>query len=229
MLNNGQLDDWFNSTDFPFMNAINLHDGELPGLVVSPTNSDSLPGFLNCKWDTNCDGNWAFQPDDGWFQTWPLPEDMSYTDATLKTAALGGFPLGDLYRWWPNEYTQWEAQKDDEYQKIYYALETGDVSQILSVEPQPGNIIPANYTLSQNYPNPFNPTTQFEYSIPVSGQVALIVYNSLGEKVATIFNGYQKAGNYKATFDGSGLASGIYVYRLESGNVSIAKKFILAK
>jgi Secretion system C-terminal sorting domain len=88
---------------------------------------------------------------------------------------------------------------------------------------------PKEYLLSQNYPNPFNPTTTINYSIPKAGQVKLIVYNAIGSKVATILNEYKQPGNNSVKFNASNLASGIYLYRLESGNYTAAKKFILLK
>jgi hypothetical protein len=91
------------------------------------------------------------------------------------------------------------------------------------------NEIPIQYSLQQNYPNPFNPTTTIKYSLPKAGNVRLTVYNAIGSKVATIVNEYKPAGNYSVQFNGSNLASGIYLYRLESGNYSAAKKFILMK
>jgi hypothetical protein len=86
-----------------------------------------------------------------------------------------------------------------------------------------------NFALYQNYPNPFNPSTTINYSLPKSGNVKLTVYNSIGNKVATIANEYKPAGNYSVQFNGSNLASGIYLYRLESDNYSAVKKFILMK
>jgi hypothetical protein len=155
---------------------------------------------------------------------------MSYANDTLKMAAMGGFPLGDLYHWWPTEYTQWKAQANAEHQTINDVLENGDTTKLVTgVLRQPGNTVPSKYTLSQNYPNPFNPTTKIEYSVPKSGYISLKVYNLLGQEVATIFNGNQKAGNYVATFDGSDLASGVYMYKLQSDKVSITKKFVLMK
>jgi hypothetical protein len=91
------------------------------------------------------------------------------------------------------------------------------------------NQIPRNYSLSQNYPNPFNPVTNIKYSIAKEGNVKLTVYNAIGSKVVTIVNEYKPAGSYSIQFDGSNLASGIYLYRLESENYSAAKKFILMK
>jgi len=88
---------------------------------------------------------------------------------------------------------------------------------------------PAEYKLYQNYPNPFNPTTTINYSIPKAGNVKLTVYNTIGSKVATLLNEYKPAGNYSVQFNATNLASGIYLYRLESGSYSNAKKFILMK
>ena len=86
-----------------------------------------------------------------------------------------------------------------------------------------------HYLLYQNYPNPFNPSTTINYSLPKAGFVKLNIYNILGSKVATIVNDYKPAGNYSVQFDSSNLASGVYLYRLEVGNYSAAKKFILMK
>ncbi|MGO9480236.1 MAG: aryl-sulfate sulfotransferase [Candidatus Kryptoniota bacterium] len=88
---------------------------------------------------------------------------------------------------------------------------------------------PESYELYQNYPNPFNPATQIKYSIPNNGFVTLKVYNILGQEVATIFSGTQKAGNYTANFDANKFASGVYFYRLQAGSFSSVKKMILIK
>jgi photosystem II stability/assembly factor-like uncharacterized protein len=87
---------------------------------------------------------------------------------------------------------------------------------------------PNSYDLSQNYPNPFNPTTKIKYSVPVEGFVNIAVFNILGEKVANLVNSIQKAGKYELSFDATNLSSGMYIYRMESGNyVSIKKMMIL--
>jgi Secretion system C-terminal sorting domain len=102
------------------------------------------------------------------------------------------------------------------------------LSEFTGVSNQVNNL-PQEFTLSQNYPNPWNPTTTINYSIAREGNVKLSVYNAIGSKVATIVNEYKPAGNYSIQFNGSNLASGIYLYRLESGNYSAVKKFILMK
>ena len=89
--------------------------------------------------------------------------------------------------------------------------------------------LPAKFALSQNYPNPFNPTTQINYSVPRNSFVTLKVYNVLGQEVATLYSGMQKAGNYIADFNASRLASGVYFYSLKAANFSSVKKMMLLK
>lgn len=81
--------------------------------------------------------------------------------------------------------------------------------------------------LGQNYPNPFNPTTQINYLIAHPDYVTLKVYNILGQEVMTLFEGFRKPGNYSATFNRKGLASGIYLYKLQSDNYIETKKLII--
>jgi hypothetical protein len=96
------------------------------------------------------------------------------------------------------------------------------------IEQNPGSL-PAKYSLSQNYPNPFNPGTSFSYAIPVSGNVSIKIYNILGQEVAKVFQGFQKSGTYTVNFNASKLSSGVYFYRLQSGQFSETKKMILMK
>ena len=88
---------------------------------------------------------------------------------------------------------------------------------------------PATFSLEQNYPNPFNPTTMIQYSIPADQQVSLNIYNLLGQKVLTLVNEVQKAGQHEVNFNASDLASGVYFYKLEAGSLSSIKKMILMK
>jgi photosystem II stability/assembly factor-like uncharacterized protein len=88
---------------------------------------------------------------------------------------------------------------------------------------------PTEYALMQNYPNPFNPSTTIEYSIPSDGNVKITVFNSLGEAVKTLVNGYKQAGSYKINFNASTLSSGVYYYRMEAGSVIKVHKMILLR
>jgi hypothetical protein len=92
-----------------------------------------------------------------------------------------------------------------------------------------GNDIPDRFSLSQNYPNPFNPTTVISYQLPKSGNVKLVVFDVLGRELQTLVNEYKPAGTYEVTFDGSALSSGLYLYRITSGDFSDTKKMMLVK
>ncbi|MCH7516393.1 MAG: T9SS type A sorting domain-containing protein, partial [Bacteroidetes bacterium] len=85
------------------------------------------------------------------------------------------------------------------------------------------------FNLNQNYPNPFNPTTQIDYSITKAGLVTLKVYDILGNEVAILVNERREPGYYLTTFDAANLPSGIYIYRIVSGNFQASKKMILLK
>ena len=194
-----------------------------PDFIVPPTNQDTLKIFIEGRWGTGTNIDWAYFPYSGFAQVWPLPENLAYNNADYQTAAMGGFPLGDL-NWYPDQLPSWEAQRDQEWTDINYWLKGGPNSVI-----EVGGVQPTDYVLKQNYPNPFNPTTKIEYSIPKAGHVSLKVYNNLGQEVATVFEGDQRTGKYIATFDGTGLASGVYFYRLQTENILLTKKFILMK
>ena len=96
------------------------------------------------------------------------------------------------------------------------------------------NLAPSKFALLQNYPNPFNPSTTISYSIPTfngkqSLNVTLNVYNTLGQKVATLVNKAQAQGNYSVQFNANNLPSGVYFYRLRAGNFVATKKMVLLK
>lgn len=89
--------------------------------------------------------------------------------------------------------------------------------------------MPTDYILYQNYPNPFNPSTTIEYSIPQKTYVILTVYDILGHEIAVLVNGEQERGNYSHQFNGVGLATGIYFYRIQAGPFIQTKKMMLMK
>lgn len=86
-----------------------------------------------------------------------------------------------------------------------------------------------SFNLEQNYPNPFNPSTVITFTLPQSANVKLTVFNSLGQIVRTIVDAYHDAGKYRLTFNGSGLSTGLYFYRLDAGVFSQTKKMMLLK
>lgn len=89
--------------------------------------------------------------------------------------------------------------------------------------------LPKSFELSQNYPNPFNPTTKITYSIPVTSNVMITVYDVSGKEVVTIEDCQKKAGTYTLLFNAEKLASGVYYYNLTANEFSSTKKFVILK
>ncbi len=95
-------------------------------------------------------------------------------------------------------------------------------------------LLARNFILSQNYPNPFNMSTSIEFSLPARSEVELAVYNILGQRVKTLLNESEEAGYHSVQWDGTDnhdreVASGIYFYRLKTGEFTQSKKMILLK
>lgn len=89
--------------------------------------------------------------------------------------------------------------------------------------------IPEVYSLEQNYPNPFNPATTIRFNVPEQTHVSLKVFNSIGQEVASLFNGVRSAGTHEIYFDASKLSSGIYFYQIQTESFKSTKKMILMK
>ncbi|HEX9007219.1 MAG TPA: T9SS type A sorting domain-containing protein, partial [Bacteroidota bacterium] len=89
--------------------------------------------------------------------------------------------------------------------------------------------VPLQFALEQNYPNPFNPATVVRYSLPRAGTVQLEVFNTLGQRVAVLAAGPESAGAHEARFDGTHLASGMYIYRLSAGPLTAVRRMLLVK
>lgn len=99
---------------------------------------------------------------------------------------------------------------------------------VSGIEPLEGNI-PDRFELEQNYPNPFNPITKIEFSLKAGGDVTLKVYDGLGRIVETLVDQNLNAGRYSVTFNGNGLSSGIYFYKLLSEAGESVRKMLLVK
>ena len=128
-------------------------------------------------------------------------------------------PATPMSRQWTANWTNFDPQNANyEVQPVTGVEDEGVVSEI-----------PAGFTLGQNYPNPFNPTTRIRYAIANRERVTLRIYNVLGEEVATLVNADLLPGSYETTFDASDLASGMYVYRLQTPTTAITQKMMLLK
>ena len=105
--------------------------------------------------------------------------------------------------------------------KLNAAQELASLSQALEV--------PADFALEANYPNPFNPETTIRFALPVASHVVIEVYDMLGREVARLVDGEMGAGHHTVVFEGRGLASGIYVYRMFSGSFEQHRTMLLVK
>jgi hypothetical protein len=105
------------------------------------------------------------------------------------------------------------------------------LSEMITSVPAEGGSpdLPTHFSLDQNYPNPFNPTTTIEYQIPNQSLVTLKIFDVLGREVSTLVNEQKDAGSYKAQFNGSGLSSGAYIFRLTAGGSVQVQRMLLLK
>jgi len=104
-----------------------------------------------------------------------------------------------------------------------------EINAIITSSEEPLEL-PIGYELLQNYPNPFNPSTNISFNLPEANRISLEVFDVLGRKVATLYqNEVFSAGQHQVTFDASSLASGIYIYRLNTENFNLSKTMILVK
>ena len=101
------------------------------------------------------------------------------------------------------------------------------VSDVVTVDGKPD--IPFEFALLQNYPNPFNPATTIAFSVPEAGQVRLEVYDIVGRRISLLVDDEVTPGEHQITFDGTGLSSGMYIYRLTSNGGTLNRKMIVTK
>ncbi|MFQ5676768.1 MAG: T9SS type A sorting domain-containing protein, partial [bacterium] len=177
------------------------------------TNRDNLN---NPDMHQDRNGTGVFSDDPSTFG--PAPDEFDFDYATSDASyshAEGGFPLGDL-NWFPAKKAEW-------------------VDFMTSVDSENEQALPTRFTLEQNYPNPFNPSTTIVYQLNTPATVKLTVYNVIGQKIRTLVKDQrQKAGDYSVQWDGRDdtgrmVASGLYMYRLESDKQVQTKKMLLLK
>ena len=100
---------------------------------------------------------------------------------------------------------------------------------IVSVDDEKGIVTPLAFRLEQNYPNPFNPLTEINYSIDKAGQTKLVIYNLLGQKVVTLVDRFKLPGRFRVQWDASKFASGVYFYKLTTGENTKVRKMLFLK
>ncbi len=164
--------------------------------------------YVQRRWDSEeafVDIDHAFVPGHG---TTNIPQHYYYTDS-----------LGSIGKY---EYRLKQVDLDG---TVHYQLPVRvELNKSLLAEE-----MPSGFSISQNYPNPFNPTTTISYGLPQKCEVELTVFNTIGQRVATLVRGQQEAGFHEVKFDGSALASGVYFYRMHAGKFVQTKKLLLLK
>jgi hypothetical protein len=174
----------------------------------------TLPGIVNGVKTENAGAN------AGITHFTDLTENFSQS-AHIST--IDNLPIGSLL-WDDIQNAAYNSPSD--YQKViarYVAL--GGSMTGVAVAPR----VAPDFALSQNYPNPFNPGTTIRYDLPRRSMVSLAVYNTLGQKVATLVQETQGPGDHEVKFNGSGLASGVYFFRLQAGDFVSTKKMLVLK
>jgi hypothetical protein len=166
----------------------------------------------------------------------PVADALSYKMSTIYKDITPEHEIWVLQFLWMGEDLDGDGKKEIVITNRYPTVDSDDeriiileaVSGGTDVEPLAG-ALPTAFSLAQNYPNPFNPTTTIRYGLPRASTVQLAVFNGLGQNVATLVHGAQEAGMYEVSFDASGLASGVYVYRLTAGDFVDARRFVLIR
>jgi len=151
---------------------------------------------------------------------------LSWEADTRLTNNVGGSDLPSVAVSGPVVHVVWRDNRDDLNWEVYYKRNpTGNITGITNI----GSEFPEEFKIEQNYPNPFNPSTIIKYDLPAAGHVTLSVYDVLGREVQKLVNESQAAGRYKVEFTATGLASGVYLYRITVGSFVQTRKLLLLR
>ncbi|MCH8566960.1 MAG: T9SS type A sorting domain-containing protein [Balneolales bacterium] len=176
------------------------------------------------------------------FARWDIVEQEGFPASSITAGPDGGWAFmnfgnisqiatGDTaYVWLAFTHG---SDLDDVDDMLDLAVEKAEELGIIETEPpvstEPGLDLPNKLSLEQNYPNPFNPSTMIRFDLPASGEVTLDVFDVNGRRVATVLNQHMSAGTHSIQFDASSLASGTYMYRLQSAGEVVTRMMTLIK
>ena len=187
-------------------------------LAVELTGFDAIAGdaMVTLNWRTNAESD---------IERWEVSRNGEFL---AEVTGLGDNATGHSYTYVDNNVVNGE--------RYIYRLTAYDVNGAATVfgnwaeaTPTAGSGIVTEYSLMQNYPNPFNPTTNIQYTVREMGNVELKVFSVDGREVATLVSGVQEAGSYTVDFDASGLASGMYMYKMTVNGFTATQKMVLMK
>lgn len=237
---------------FGFKSIVNTPDSLW--IVVRDAKSDGTPGDVLASVGTTTDvldttgiGNLFFFPDPARFQGIGFIADSLFVgfewieteDDTFAVMADSTGEGEQMQRVWeliqptPGEWTMWpwwnSPDPDFEWNLDADMWITAYLSPSAVSVADAGDELPQDFVLSQNYPNPFNPATTLDFSLPQADVVRLVVVNMLGQEVATLVAGPQRAGWHSVRWDATSFPSGVYVAHLRAGDQLRTRKLLLMK
>ena len=179
------------------------------------------PGGINSVFDTIVNGvkkDIKFYYDWGSYETGVKTFGREFRDKMLaKNCEL------EWHEWHDGHvYGNFRAHQDNAYMFLFPSKNATGINNAKEK-------IDECYTLFQNNPNPFNPSTKINFYLPKSSNVRLTIYDIAGREVKELLNNQMSSGSHSVTFDASGLASGIYIYRLQAENFAQTKKMVLLR
>lgn len=189
-----------------------------PSLVSPPNNSFNQLTTVRFIWNKSI-GTLTYRlqvAQDSLF-TNMIVNDSTLTDSTIVVTNL----MVNRYYWW-------RVNARNSYGTSPFSAVWKTGTFLVGIQ-QIGTDIPKEFRLFNNYPNPFNPATNIRLAIPVKGDISFSVYDITGKGILVLDKKMVNPGTYEIRFDGSNCSSGIYFYRLVSGNFSAAKKMVLIK
>ena len=197
-------------------NDIRLSDNQYNQFRPSIIASGSI---VHVTWMDVRDGNWEIyykrSIDRG--TTWETDErltnsdgDSFYPSVTVNDTAVD---------------VLWQDARDGNFEMYYKSNPRGNLVGISKISRE----VPQSYSLSQNYPNPFNPETKIDFRVPKLSNLKIVIYDNLGRVTQTLVNEQLNPGTYSVTWNASNYPSGVYFYRLQTGDYEITKKLVLLK
>ena len=160
------------------------------------------------------------------------PNECNYVGATDSEGKLEVQGLSGRHILWLSKYDSIKSYQEKHVTETIYPDKVTKVNIKMDTTTSSINssdVLAKNYKLSNNYPNPFNSSTTFDYKLPINDYITLSLFNPKGQLVRKVSSGYKPAGKYKVNMDFSGLPSGVYFYRLQTGNRTITKKCMFLK
>lgn len=189
-----------------------------PSLVSPPNNSFNQLTTVRFIWNKSIGAlTYRLQVAQDSLFTNMIVNDSTLTDSTIVVTNLT-----------VNRYYWWRVNAKNSYGTSPYSAVWKTGTFLVGIQ-QIGTDIPKEFRLFSNYPNPFNPSTNIRLAIPVKGDISFSVYDIMGKGILVLVKNMVNPGTYEIRFDGSNCSSGIYFYRLVSGNFSAAKKMVLIK